>query len=191
MSNAFTPEAAFVARNWATVWEIMRATDDLSDQMDGMLVSLQGDLGKLEWWSEEWSFTHHCSGQVYISRRSWVPDEDSDPWVWIGVERFLPEAAFGPKKPPELYVWMAYKKQALVVDLLATLGDGEGPGEPDLRPGNMYVVRQAVQKCLPDGVDEYPLKARDQIMAFLDHYARIAEVWEPIIQRHMKAGGEC
>lgn len=49
-----------------------------------------------------------------------------------------------------------------------------------------YVVRQAVAKCLPDGVEAYFPQAREQIIAFLEHYAGLADVWDPIVWRHIE-----
>lgn len=183
MSIEFSAESLYVARNWDTVAEIVEAAQRLRSNMAESLKSLQADLKTREWWSDEWVYLSWDSTQWYITRHGWL----SGPYhlVWIGVKGFSPDGVFGLGEPPELFVWVSQKQFALATALAASLEGREGPGEIDQKPGNGYVVRQAVAKCLPDAVEDYFTRAREQLLAFFDHYAAMADLWDPIVRRHV------
>lgn len=184
MSIEFSDESLYVARNWQTITEIIRATQRLRSEMERMMASLESDLRSMEWWSIDWAFVVRDPGQVYISRECWRSGEQY--LVWIGVDRFRPENVFGLDDPPELYVWVSGKRYDLAAALADSLEGRDLPGEVDMKASSGCVVRQAVAKCLPDGVETYFPQAREQTIAFLKHYAGLADVWAPIVWRHIE-----
>lgn len=188
MSVELSTESVYVAQNWHTIMEIIGAVQTLRGEMERELLSLREDLAARPWWANDWAFVVRDTAQVFVSKECWKSGDQC--LVWIGVERFRPEGVFGDDDPPELYVWVAGKRYGLASELAETLGDGDGPGEIDQKPGSAYVVRQPVAKCLPDAVEGYLPQAREQIVTFLDHYARMADAWDPIVRRHLDAGGD-
>ena len=183
MSIEFSEESLYVARNWQTVTDIIQAGQTLRTEMERELLAIGDDLSLRPWWDSGWSLVIRDAGQVFVSRADWRVGDQY--FVWIGVERFRPESVFGLDDPAELYVWVAGKRYELASALADTLRDGDGPGEVDHKPGNAYVVRQAVAKCLPDAVEDYFTRAREQLLAFFDHYAAMADLWDPIVRRHV------
>lgn len=183
MSVNFSPASLFVARNWEIVTEIIAAERRLRGELERFLLSLEDDLLSCDWWGEDWVFRAYRQDVVYVSRECWRFGDDH--LLWIGVERFLPERIFGSEDPAELFVWVAQRRYDLALQLAGTLDPEETLGEVDLKPNNGYVVRHAVQKCLPEAAEGYFAQAREQILAFFEHYAAMADAWDPITQRYL------
>jgi hypothetical protein len=178
-------ESLFIARNWETVEDVLAATGQLRNAFAGLLRSLQPALESLDWWRDGWEFRTLGSEQAYISHRDWrVGDQ---PAVWIGVERFGPEGVLGHQAMAQLYVWVLAKHSALAQELGAALAAGAQPrpGEVGTRGSGGYVVRHAVETCLPEEIDGYAQRATAQILEFMDHYAKAMRQFDGLIRQHI------
>ncbi len=184
MSFDFSPESIFVARNWDTVTEIIDAARQLRDEMDQMLASLEEHLRAMQWWSDEWVFVVRESGLVGISRRAWASGDDH--LVRICINQFCPANVFGSDPPPYLYVYVTGRRQGLYDGLMEALDETRGMGDIDRRGSSYMLVQKHVAKCLPDGVEHYFGQVRDQILAFFEYYAQMADEWDPIVQQFVE-----
>lgn len=183
MNVELPAESIFVARNWETISEIIEAAQRLRNEMGRMLTSLEDDLHSMEWWADGWVFVVRDPGQVYISRQAWRMGDQY--LVWIGVDRFRPASVFGIDDPPYLYAYVWGRRYELRDELMKTLDEETVLGEIGPGGNSLIVVQQTVAKCLPEGVEGYLDQAREQIMTFLDHHLRMADTWNPIVQRYI------
>ena len=183
MTIDFSEESMFVARNWETVAEIVEASQRLRSEMGRMLASLEDDLKSRPWWCDGWVVVMQDSGQICVSRQAWKTGENY--LVRMGVDRFRPTSVFGLEDPPYLYIYVWGRKYDLRNDLLATLDEETSLGEIGPGGNNLIVAQQAVAKCLPEGVKGYFPQAREQMLAFFDHYGSGAAAWDPIVQRYV------
>lgn len=189
MASPFSEESLLVAKNWETVADIVKAVEKLRNELAKLLRSLEADLVKQDWWNEGWEAVENSVSEAYIANERWdLGSTYSDYAVWIGVEGFSPERIFGQETPPILYVWVSNRRNDLAQRLAKELGqsgDWEILGEIDTRATG-YVVRDYVQKCLPEEVETYGEIIRPQIIEFLSHYADVMMQLAPIIQNYLK-----
>lgn len=183
MSVDFTAESLYVARNWDTVREIIEAAQELRNGMAQFLLALQSDLESREWWTAGWVFRTYDAGWVYISRQNWWSGNDYA--IWIGIGNFRAENVFGSDDPPELHVWVSWRRFELAARLVAEFDDQPAFGEVDRKSNSGYVIRKAVPKCLPAAVEDYFASTREHILDFFDHYGRLAPAWDAIVAHHI------
>jgi hypothetical protein len=174
-------ESLLLAKNWDTVEDIFRAEKRLREEMSSFLLSLEQELVQQDWWDEDWTFVRYRDNQVFISCRNWRIEDKS--LVWIGVWMFDPERVFGTESPPSLYVWVGRKQYDLAQMLAEAIEEDEDEvlGEIDHRTKG-YVVKHALQKCLPGEVDGYADLARQQIIDFFAYYAKLLRNYNGLIQ---------
>ncbi len=182
-------ESLFLARNWETVSDILDANEKLDGELLAVLSSLQPALGVRPWWSDAWEFRERKQyNDVYIAQRSWLVDKTHA--IWIGIERFNAWATFGKQEPPLLYVWVLPKQRELAQSLAGAIGKAEqavlGHVDPKVKGG--YLVRQEVQKCLPEAIDGYTDRVRQQALEFMEHYAKVLSGLEDLVQQHLTSG---
>lgn len=182
MSTEFSEESLYVARNWETVAEIIEAAQRLRSEMGRMLTSLEDDLRATEWWPEGWEVVASDATQLCISREAWRSGEKH--FVWICVDRFRPENAFGLDGSPYLYAYVRGHRYQLRDDLIATLDESEALGDIGTGGSSLVIVQQPLATCLPDAVPAYLAEVCEQMLTFFDRYARLASVWDPIVRRH-------
>lgn len=171
----FLPETLFLIQNWDTVQEMLSAIEGLKMELSELLLSVRPALEDLEWWSPGWEFVEYKPGQVYIWNAQWPALDGSV--VWIGVEMFTPESVFGNTTPPRLYVWVtggqSQRERARSLARRITEAGEPVVGQVTANASSGYVVRHPVTKCLPEGAEGYPDAVREQVVAFIDHYARL------------------
>jgi hypothetical protein len=183
MTTQFSEEGLLIAKNWDTVLDILRAREHLEAELSSFLLSLEADLREFEWWGKGWIFRKYDSSQVYVTNQGWPSNELGA--MWIGIWRFDAEHIFSPKgPPPTLYVWARQAHQGLVpvlVDEIKKRGYG-------IDADGLYLVKQAIQKCLPETVEEYLDVEREQFLEFVDHHARFLMQFDVAIREYLNAG---
>ena len=175
----FSEESVLLIQNWETVQDILQAEKRLRQELSTMLNALAQDLRQADWWEDGWRFVQPSEAQIYISHQAWQADGESV--VWIGIEDFAPNQVFGLEIPPNLYVWVSGRRNDLAQALIEELErEGGYLGELDYRASG-YVVRQALQKCLPEEIQSYETGVREQTVAFFEFYARNLRQYDDLI----------
>jgi hypothetical protein len=174
-------ESLLLAENWDTVEDILKAKDRLGSELSKLLLSVESELSRHDWWGDGWRFIQYRENQVYVSREDWRLDGAF--LVWIGVEMFGPEGLFGTASSPQLYVWVGRKQHDLAQTLAEAIEESEGEtlGEIDHRETG-YVVKHPVQKCVPGEVEGFDDVVRGQIAEFFAHYAKVLSRFDGMIQ---------
>ena len=187
--SVFSEESILLAKNWDTVEDIFKAEKRLRGELSSLLLSIEPKLTRHDWWRDGWSFVPCQESQVYISNQNWWVDDDFA--VWIGVEGFTPQAIFGMESPPTLYVWVAGKHYDLAQMLAEEIekSESEPLGEIDHRTSG-YVVKHAVRKCLPEGIEEFGEVVRKQIADFFVYYAKVLWGLDAVIRSYLASLGE-
>jgi hypothetical protein len=181
-TNVFCEESALLVKHWDATTDVVRAYDHLRGELASILHSVEKTLMASDWWSDGWAFVRYDNAQAYISNSRWRTNGGFA--VWIGAERFAPQSVFGDDDPPILYVWVSGKRRGLAQRLSAMLEESDvdpDMGQIDHRP-NAYVVRDTLNKCLPDELATYPDAIHSKIVAFLSHYATMLRRHDALIQ---------
>ncbi len=172
-------ESELLARNWDSVNDIVRGAQQLASELSKLLLSIEPDLARLDWWRPGWVFWQESVSEVVVANELWQANDAYA--VWLGVEEFDPEHVFGAEPPPALYVWVLQAHEDLVAILSGEMAKlGHTP-----KPDGLYLVQQSVQKCLPEMVEEYPDLARKQIVEFIDQHARLLLDFDKTIKRYL------
>ena len=180
--ETFSEESLLLIKHWDTVQDILDAEKRLRGEFQSVLVSLEPELAKNDWWSDGWAFVKQG---VYISNEAWRSGDDYV--IWIGVEGFTAERLFGIESPPLLYVWVSGRRHDLVRILTGQIGRSESEvlGEIDHSLSSGYVVRKPVQKCLSEQIGDFDQIIRRPILDFLVHYAKVLRSFDRAIRDHL------
>jgi hypothetical protein len=177
-------ESRLLVENWDTVEDIFQAVERLQAELNSLLQSTEDQLAERHWWHDGWRFLPYTSAQVYISRANWWVDGAY--LIWIGVERFTPSALFGKDSSPQLYVWVQNNQDSLAQVLARGI---EKRGSDTL--GNVdhsqsaYVVKHAMQKCLPGEVEGLEEEVAREVVDFFDHWAQALSHYDRTIQDYI------
>jgi len=182
--NVFSEESQFLIENWDTVEDILKAEKQLCAELASFLLSVRAKLVECDWWQDEWEFCSTGATQSYISNRNWKVGNNFA--IWIGVEGFTPKAIFGVGTPPTLYVWVSGKRVNLVTLLSERIKASQHNTLGKVVTGSSgYVVKHAVEKCLPGDTDEFPQTVRRQIADFFTFYAKLLNSFDSAIQTQL------
>lgn len=190
--SLFSAESLLVAKNWEIIEDIIKAKEQLRNDLTKFLLSLEADLSSQDWWATGWEFVHYQDSQIYISHEKWSSEGDYAYYaVWIGVEGLIPERIFGLEPAPNLYVWTANKRYNLAQELVNHLVQegAEIIGELDKRATG-YVVKEPLKKCLPEEVEGYLDLIRQRIIEFLTYYAQLLPKFDHVIQKHVQSSSQ-
>lgn len=180
----FSEESILLVKNWDTVRDIFEAEKQLRRELSYLLLTIESELIRNDWWRDAWVFVKYQESQVYISNQNWRSNDELV--VWIGVEGFVPERIFGMELPPTLYVWVSGKRYDLAQMLAEQIEKSEYEilGEIDHRSSG-YVVKHAVRKCLPEEIEEFGEFVHKQILDFFIHYAKTIGRFDRIIKNYL------
>ena len=181
MTRTFSKSARLLVQNWDMLDEIKRAESELAQTIHDGLLSLEGKLAELPWWSTDWNFGTYGNAQVYIWHKSWAKGDSSA--VWLGIKDLSPDSLFGPVTYPEMYLWVINQQRALVPPLGALMDAlDDAPGEVGAKVSKLYIVTNPVRKCLPDELDNFDEVVLAPIVDFINFYAGHAEAIGRIVR---------
>jgi len=185
----FSEESVFIAKNWETVQDIIASIEGLETDLSTVLDSLAEEVQGRDWWQEGWECLRPENLELYVSRVAWRFRKDHA--VWIGVEALNPDSVFGDEDAPLLYVWTPEHLKPFNAELVSRLASGSQPvlGRLDYKPSSGYVVTDPIPKCPPGGLEGYADVVREQVLEFIDHYARVMMQYDDVI-RGMADEGE-
>ena len=182
--STFTDESRLLIDNWDTVEDILEACDRLGEELMAVLLSLESDLGQMDWWNELWHFEQGRGSQVHISHENWKTDRGYA--ILIGVWHMEPEYVFG-SGGPGLYVYVGGGNSELRAELVDGLQDrGDSlPGEVDTRGSSNSAAVQGMNRYIGGDIEKYIAETKEQILSFFSAYAkRLLEINERI-QQHL------
>lgn len=105
----------FLIEEWGDVSRLLAAHESLRRELEQHLNSLEREVSKQDWWSDEWEFVPFDEDQVYVARKEWR--RGSDHLLWIGVEDFIPERLFGDGEGARTYPWVPSGERGLMTEL--------------------------------------------------------------------------
>ena len=182
----FSEESRLLIGNWETVADLLQASNRLQSELVGIVRGLEPGLAKSDWWRNGWVMQYQEQGASLTNSR-WRRGGTDPLMVWL--YWFTPDAIFGMASPPVLCVWVPGKRSALVRDLIEAVRERDGVagivGELDEKPNNNYVVRQVVQKCLPEQLDEFCSEVSQQMLTFFSHYGELLDALTENIEGHL------
>ena len=168
-------DSKLLVEDWDIVEDIFAIIQGMQKALADVLQKVKAELEKMSWWSsDEWGFPMATDQQFAISKKSWLSNGNYA--VWIGVERFTPEAIFGTNtRPPRMYVWMQKKDDQIASTLRNILAGGseESPDLGDRSSSGLYVHSEDLDKCPLEEMGDYEERAVNKIVEFLSTYARI------------------
>jgi hypothetical protein len=183
----FSEESVLIARNWTTVLKIVEVKERISQELGGILSSVETELKTRAWWQSGWHAWPDGPG-FYISHANWELD---DGWllVWIGVYDFDADHVFGLGIPPTLYVGFREGYEDLKH---ALLDKWDSQDEAGIRcdEDSPYPIVQDLPKCLEEesAVRAYPEVVREQMIAFFTRYATRLMDADGLIREHRPRG---
>jgi len=172
MKTYFADASRLLIENWDIVKQIHESEGTLASELRDFLFSIETDLTARDWWSDQWHFERYQDSQVYIVHDSWKRAEDYA--IWLGVERFTPEALFGTDAYASMYVWVSGGFPQLLAPLRQLLANrGDCAGDISAK-ANRYVVTSPLRKCLPEEIDGFSEVVGGPILEFFDYHAGLA-----------------
>jgi hypothetical protein len=185
--KGFSEESVLIATHWTTVLKIMEARERTSQELGGILSSVEAELKTGDWWQSGWRAWPDGPG-FYISHANWELDDGWLP-VWIGVYDFDADHVFGLGIPPTLYVGFREGYEDLKHALLDKWGSQYEVGiryDED----SPYPIVQDLPKCLEEegAVRAYPQAVREQMLDFFTRYAARLMDADELIREHVPGG---
>lgn len=180
----FSEESVFIAHNWETVRDILKAVEGLEEDLSAVRNSLARDLERRDWWAAGWRFHEWVEGaDVFIARAAWPWRKDHA--LQVGLERFDGASIFGAADPPQLYVWCPPELTGLVEELVARLEREPDPvvGTLNYQPKSGYVVTELLPPYSSGDLDAYADTIRERALEFIDHYAQRLMRYDRLIRR--------
>lgn len=184
----FSEESVFIAQNWDTVQDILKAMESLEQDLSTVRKSLASDLQRSDEWQHGWLFCEwEPSASVYASRSCWSWGKDYV--LQVGIEGFEAGCVFGDGDPPQLYVWCPPKLEGLVEELVARLKREPEPvvGALNYQPKSGYVVTELPPPYSSGDLEAYAETIRERALAFIDHYAQCLMRHDRLIRRAAEA----
>jgi len=149
----FSEESIFFLQNWGTIEKLLMSEKNFRKEFGEFLYSIEKILLNKDWWSTDLVFNKQDMTQVYISKTNWMIDAGYS--IWIGVERFKPEALFGIDMPAQCYLWtMGERKNKIGDDLLQILKSHDEFKDHLLSSGG-YVLKKLLRKYTEEEYEEF------------------------------------
>ena len=153
----FSEESRFLLNNWDRVVELMNAADACHSEMLAYLHSVKDILRAESWWDEDLQFVPLDDYQCYISKKQWQVDDSHV--IWIGVEKFTPDAIFSATSPPSCYLW-AQSRAAEIADALLVHVKRDSELKRLLAFGTSgqntrYLLQKKLRRWYPGELDEF------------------------------------
>jgi hypothetical protein len=181
----FTQETKLLIEHWPAVEEIIQAQRELQTQLTRFLLSLEGDLAKEDWWSDNWEFIKQDDDGVYISHNNWRRNK-TEYAIWIGVEGFGASELFGKVGFSQLYVWSKTYDKPFLTGLRELFKAKKPLGSVEETNSN-YIIKHSLPKILPNQSSEFESLVRNPIVKFFSFYAKEEKAISEIFARQFKS----
>lgn len=184
--EAFSEESLLIMGNWETVSAIMQAVQRLNGELASIIRRVRRQVEGQPWWSREWIWEDYSGGNgLHVCHRGWRSKAGASAAL-IELAGFTADGVLGLGAAPTLAVWSSNREISRhLLDQLEECG-AASIGELDRARDNNYVIRHAVQKCLPEEVESYADQASEQILGFVSHYATALWGLDDKIRAHLQ-----